>query len=268
MDGANAGAEDTAAPYSITYNTAALTNGSHTFAARGRDGAGNTTTSPGITVTVSNGDAVPPTVTMTAPSAGATVSGTITISASASDNVGVAGVQFLADGANIGSEDTSSPYSISYDTTALGNGSHAFSARARDAAGNTTTAAGVTVTVSNAAVAGHPRIWLDARPSRPCARGARTTLSGPPCGHLQQLPAGTVSIRTATTIESAQHRRGLPGSDYFDPLLNTMLPDRLRHRGSQHVGLGARARTSWRRCRAAHVPPYNRDDSYGIASSE
>ena len=74
----------------------------------------------------------------------------MTVSASASDNVGVAGVQFLLDGANLGAEDTTAPYSIAWDTTGTAtNGSHALSARARDAAGNVTTSAAITVTVSN-----------------------------------------------------------------------------------------------------------------------
>ena len=52
---------------------------------------------------------------VTAP--GGTVSGTVTMTATATDNVGVAGVQFLLDGANLGAEDTSSPYSLSWNTT-------------------------------------------------------------------------------------------------------------------------------------------------------
>jgi hypothetical protein len=88
---------------------------------------------------------------MSAPAAGATVSGSaVTVSAAASDNVGVAGVQFKLDGANLGAEDTTSPYSISWNTTTTGNGSHTLTAVARDAAGNQATAASRTVTVSNA----------------------------------------------------------------------------------------------------------------------
>jgi parallel beta-helix repeat protein len=93
-------------------------------------------------------DATPPTVTLTAPSAG-TVSGTVTISASASDNVGVAGVQFRLQGANLGPEDTTNAYSISWNTTTVSNGSYSLTATARDAAGNTTTSPPRTVTVSN-----------------------------------------------------------------------------------------------------------------------
>src|SRR5262245_46091250 len=97
------------------------------------------------------GDTISPSVVMTAPSGGATVSGTtVTVRATASDNIGVTGVQFKLDGANLGSEDTSSPYSITWNTTTTSNGSHALTATARDAAGNTTTATAVNVTVNNA----------------------------------------------------------------------------------------------------------------------
>src|ERR1051326_4106534 len=79
------------------------------------------------------------TVSMTAPTNGSTVSGTITLSATASDPSGVAGVTFLIDGTATGSEITTSPYSMQYNTTALANGSHTFAARARNTAGATTT---------------------------------------------------------------------------------------------------------------------------------
>jgi hypothetical protein len=88
---------------------------------------------------------------MTAPADASTASGTaVTVSATATDNVGVVGVQFLLDGVALGAEDTTSPYSITWNSTGASNGSHTLSARARDAAGNTTTSAVVTVTVSNA----------------------------------------------------------------------------------------------------------------------
>src|SRR5439155_482288 len=94
-------------------------------------------------------DTTAPTVSVTAPAGGSTVSGTTTVTASASDNVGVVGVQFKLDGANLGLEDTTTPYSVSWDTTTASNASHTLTAIARDAAGNTTTAAAVTVTVFN-----------------------------------------------------------------------------------------------------------------------
>ena len=48
---------------------------------------------------------------MTAPSAGTSLSGTVTISATASDDLGVAGVRFMLDGVNLGAEDTTALYS-------------------------------------------------------------------------------------------------------------------------------------------------------------
>jgi hypothetical protein len=153
LDGANLGAEDTSAPYSVSWNTTTAANGTHTLTAVARDAAGNTTTSTAVTVTVSNttggGDTTSPTVAITGPAGGATVSGTAQVSASASDNVGVVGVQFKLDGANLGAEDTSAPYAVSWNTTTAANGTHILTAVARDAAGNTTTSAAVTVTVSN-----------------------------------------------------------------------------------------------------------------------
>src|SRR5207247_6203721 len=114
------------------------------------------TTSASVTVTVNNGDTAPPTVAMTGPANGATVSGSVTVSASASDNVGVAGVQFKVDGANLGAEDTISPYSTAWNTTTATNGTHALTAVARDAAGKTTTAAAQSVTVSDTTSGGCP----------------------------------------------------------------------------------------------------------------
>ena len=62
----------------------------------------------------------------------------------------MAGVQFKLDGTSIGAEDTATPYSMSWDTTTVANGSHTLTAVARDSAGNTTTSTAVVVTVSNA----------------------------------------------------------------------------------------------------------------------
>ncbi len=132
--------------------TAPGTPGSVTIRSRAADDSGNLETpGTGITVTVGSGsDTTPPTVTMTAPADGATVTGSaVTVSANASDNVGVTSVQFLLDGAALGSADTTSPYSIAWNTATASNGAHTLSARASDAAGNTGTATTINVTVSN-----------------------------------------------------------------------------------------------------------------------
>ncbi len=150
LDGANLGTEDTAAPYSIAWDTTTATNGAHVLTARARDAAGNTTTSAAVSVTVNNGvaDTTPPTVSISAPAAG-TVTGSVAVSATAADNIGVLGVQFRLDGVNLGTEDTAAPYSITWNSAAASNGAHSLTAVARDAAGNTTTSAVRSVTVSN-----------------------------------------------------------------------------------------------------------------------
>jgi hypothetical protein len=80
---------------------------------------------------------------------GTTMSGVTTLSAGSFDDVGVVGVQFLVDGTSLGAEATTSPYSVVWNTTTVSNGPHVLSARARDAAGNTQTAAPITVYVQN-----------------------------------------------------------------------------------------------------------------------
>ena len=242
LDGANLGAEDTTAPYSIAWNTKTASNGSHSLRAVARDSFGVRWTSEPVTVTVFN-DTTPPIVSVTTPAPGRPrrhvagraptprtsrrrgravqarrrrprhgghngavfrllehdarqqrvaypdggrarrrwqpddlrdrdrhrrqrspnsddhdarcrdvgVGAAVTVTAAAADNMGVAGVRFLVDGVQVGVEDTVAPYSISWDTTTVTDGSYTLTAIARDAAGNTTTAAGVTVTVSQVA---------------------------------------------------------------------------------------------------------------------
>jgi hypothetical protein len=94
-------------------------------------------------------DTTPPTVAITSPASGAAGSGTMTITGTASDSGGVAGVQFKLDGANLGVEATVAPYTVDWNTTGAANGSHTLTATARDTAGNTATSAGIAVTVNN-----------------------------------------------------------------------------------------------------------------------
>jgi chitodextrinase len=124
---------------------------SYTIGIDAYDAAGNRSPQATTVVITAACDTTPPTASISAPADGSTVSGTIAVSANSSDNVGVVGVQFKLDGANLGSEDTTSPYSINWDTTTVSNGSHTLTATARDAAGNSTTSSTVTVTVNNVA---------------------------------------------------------------------------------------------------------------------
>jgi hypothetical protein len=153
LDGASLGSEVLGAgpAYSFIWDTTTTTNGPHVLTARARDGANLTTTSTAINLTVSNGDTTPPTVAVTSPAAGSVLAGTVTITVSATDNVAMAGVQFLLDGANLGTEvlGAGPTYTFSWNTTTVTNGSHTLSARGRDVTNNTAVATNVNVTASN-----------------------------------------------------------------------------------------------------------------------
>lgn len=145
-------ATDTTAPYTASWNSTTVGNGAHTITAKATDDVGNTTTSTAVPVTVDN--TAPPTGSLTAPAAGATVSGTsVTLSASASDDAGVAKVEFLIDGDRVGAPDTTAPYSVQWNTldplARIFDGSHELTAAITDTSGQTTVTAARTVTLNN-----------------------------------------------------------------------------------------------------------------------
>ena len=96
----------------------------------------------------------PPSVSITNPNDGDTVSGTVTVSADASDDNGVDQVEFFVDGGSIGTDtDGSDGWSTSWDTTTASDGNHTVSAEATDTAGQTATDS-IAVTVDNATDSG------------------------------------------------------------------------------------------------------------------
>ena len=143
-----------------SYTTAALLDGSHSFTAKATDTAGNTTTTSAVTATVNTGqvDTTPPTETIsttintdtgattTITSGGVTKDNTLGLSGTVSDAGGVSSVQ-IYDGATLLGPATVSSGNWSYTTAALLGGSHSFTAKATDNAGNTTTTSAVTATV-------------------------------------------------------------------------------------------------------------------------
>ncbi len=157
LDGNNLGAPVTSVPYSINWNTVTAINGGHTLSAVATDTTGISATSSLIAVTVNNTSV--PAVSITAPLSGASVTGTIPVSANATDSTGVAQLQFQLDGNNLGAAVTSTPYSISWNTTTAASGNHTLTAVATDLSGNSATSAGVPVTVSNV-VSGPPATGL------------------------------------------------------------------------------------------------------------
>jgi uncharacterized protein (TIGR03118 family) len=95
-------------------------------------------------------DTVAPTVSVTAPAAAATVSGSVQVTADAADDKGVSKVEFFAGATSIGVS-TTAPYAVTWNTTGTADGSVNLTARATDTGGNLITSATVAVTVNNAA---------------------------------------------------------------------------------------------------------------------
>ncbi|MHB8998847.1 MAG: Ig-like domain-containing protein [Thermoanaerobaculia bacterium] len=151
LDGA-AQFTDTTAPYAWSWDTVTASNGTHTLEARATDSHGNAATSAAVSVTVNN-DVTPPFVSLTAPASGATVAGTVDVTASATDASGVASVAFLLNGA-LQSTDTTAPYAWSWNTASVADGSYTLEARATDVNGNAATSTAVAVNVDNIVVTG------------------------------------------------------------------------------------------------------------------
>jgi len=150
-------ASSTSAPYGFSWDSTKTTNGAATLAATAYDLAGNRATAS-LTVTVANNvqpPAVqPPTIGISSPSAGATLSGTVSVAITASSAIGIGHVDLKANGTLVGS-DTSAPYTFSFDTTKVANGSVILTASAYDSAGTASTTS-VNDTVSNTTVSPPP----------------------------------------------------------------------------------------------------------------
>ena len=102
-----------------------------------------------VTTPGSGSDTTAPTASITAPANNATVSNSVTITATASDNVGVVKMELYIDGTLTTSNTNSTSLSFSWNTNSVANGSHLLVVKAYDAANNVGTSPTVTVTVSN-----------------------------------------------------------------------------------------------------------------------
>lgn len=134
-----------------SYSDTTLTaNKTYSYSVSAFDAAGNhSAQSTGVNVTTPGPDTQSPTISISSPTGNQVVFGTWPVTVNASDNIGVAGVQYALDGSNMGTELATAPYSTSWDTTKVADGTHTLTATARDAAGNTAASAPVTVRVSN-----------------------------------------------------------------------------------------------------------------------
>ncbi len=200
LDGATLAGTPTVAgsTYTLSWNSKTAANGPHTLAAIASDAAGNTATSS-VSVTVAN-DSTPPTVTMTSPTDGSSIIGTVSVSANASDNVGIAGVQFQLDGKNLGGVITGAgpAYSFSWDTTAAANGPHTLAAIASDTTGNTATSS-VSVTVNNPIV---PPVISAVSAGTPTSSGATITWTTDQASNSQVAYGTTSSYGSLSALNS------------------------------------------------------------------
>ncbi len=149
IDGEPLGSLISAAPYSMSWETATATNGTHWLAAQTTGPAGRVGTSAVVAVSVSNSTTAPPSVQITTPNAGSTVSAAVTVAANAASGQGIASVTFYVDGAQIGTPITTPPFLTAWDTETTTAGQHTLTATAIDITGNSGTSPGVTVTVDN-----------------------------------------------------------------------------------------------------------------------
>lgn len=133
--------------WSASVDTTAYASGSHTISARATDSSGNTGVT-NVSVSFSNADTTPPTVSVSTPAAGASVAGTVNVAGAAADNKALAKVELSVDGGTYRLATGTSAWSLALDSTTLANGSHTLTARATDTSGNTSTAS-VSVTVAN-----------------------------------------------------------------------------------------------------------------------
>ena len=151
IDGTSIGADtDGLNGWSASWNTTAYSAGSHPVSATATDTTGQTARDS-VSVNLANTPVTdtPPTVAITNPTDGATVSGMITVTANAGDDKGITQVEFFVNGVSIGTDmDSSGGWSTSWDTTKSPNSSHTVSATARDTSGQTGSHF-VTVTVDN-----------------------------------------------------------------------------------------------------------------------
>jgi hypothetical protein len=184
-----------------------VVNGTATLTATAFDAFGNTTPSAGVNVTVANvPDTTPPTVSITAPTGG-TVSGTVTVSADAADNVGVSQVEFFAGSTTIGT-DTTAPYSIQWNSSGFG-GAQQLTAVARDGAGNTTTSAAVAVTVNNAPTLASLQSSIFTPRCSSCHTGSGASLPG--SMNLSSASATFASLVNVDSLSEPAFKRVKPG---------------------------------------------------------
>ena len=183
------------------WDSTSVPDGAHTLTAQATDDAGNVGVSQPVPVTVGNAGA--PAVAITAPVAGATVGGTVRVEASASSGRRITRVEFFANGVEF-SEDTKSPFRVSWDMTALPDGLHTLTARVHDikpgsATERTALSAPVTLWIANGAPVRSPTPSLSPTPTPTPSATATSTPSATATAAPTATPTATTAASPAAT---------------------------------------------------------------------
>jgi len=162
LDGVPLGTGTAAPDYPFAWDTTTVMNGTHWLAAQITDAANRTGTSTVVEIlpaVQSKADTTAPTVTITDPETGSTVSGIFLVAAATTDNTRVSRVQFFIDNKPLGSAVTRPPFMTRWDTRATADGPHVLTVSATDATGNTSNTGKLarrTVIVDNSAPPPNP----------------------------------------------------------------------------------------------------------------
>jgi len=148
----------------------------------------------------------PPVVALTAPAAG-TISGTTAVTATATDALAIAKVEFFANNVSIGSA-TASPYTVQWDTTTVANGAYSLKAIGRDVNGNVATSAAVAVTVNNVAATAKTLTQLQSTYFGPlcsgCHNGTASTTRADGLPGIQNLTSAANSFAALVDVTSLE----------------------------------------------------------------
>ncbi|NTV51124.1 MAG: hypothetical protein HGA20_15955, partial [Geobacteraceae bacterium] len=200
------------APTSFTFSS----EGTKTAYAWAKDAAGNVSTGRTASVTITLPDLTAPIVSIPSPISGAIVKGTITVTAGATDNIGVTRVELYVNG-NLHASISSAPYSFSWNTAALANGAYNLIAKAYDAAGNIGQSTSVNVTVNNPVADVTPPTITFSSPTSKYVYGSSISISASAADNVAitkmelyvdgvlQLTTSASSINTRVSIAKGLH---------------------------------------------------------------
>ena len=205
----------TQAPYACAYDTTSRSDSVVAVTARAVDTARNEGLSAGRNFTVSNSvpaDSTAPTVTVTQPPDGSTVSGNVTLGATASDDDGVNQVLFYVNGTQVGATNAA-PYQAVWDSSTEPDGTVTVVAKALDLSGNVGTSAPLTLRVDNASVDSTPPTSAVQCNNGPCGTGWYST---PVSVTLSATDVGTGVGKVVYTLDGTDPQDG-NGTVYSGP---------------------------------------------------